>query len=194
MKKWISVFGVMKALLNDNGGEFCNEVLTEVASILNVKLLTTAAYSPHQNGICERVHGIVDLMLTKLTHQYPNMDLNVLLGWANIAKNSIHNHHGFSSHQLVFGSNPNLPNILTAQPPALEGKTMCEIFARHLNTLQTAREEYIKSEANEKIRRALRHKIFSIEQNYDKGDTVFYKRDGKSMWLGPARVVACTGW
>ena len=113
-------------------------------------------------------------MLNKLSFQYPNTDLNVLLGWANMAKNSIHNHHGFSSHQLVLGSNPNLPNILTANPPALKGKTICEIFAQHLNALQASREEYIKSEANEKIRRVLKHKIFLTEQSYEKGDTVFY--------------------
>ena len=193
MKRWISIFGIMGAILSDNGGEFSNEELTEVASILNVKLLTTAAYSPHQNGLNERIHGVIDLILLKLKTQYPNIHVDVLLGWANMAKNCLHNHHGFSSHQLVFGTNPNLPNILTASPPSLEGKTMSKIFASHLNTLHSAREAFIQSEADERLRRALRHKISMIEQNFENGESVYYKRDGKQMWLGPAKVVAQDG-
>ena len=193
MKRWIGTFGLMQGLLNDNGGEFSCDETREVASILGVKLFTTAGYSPHQNGLCERVHGVVDLILSKLKMDNPKVDINVLLGWANMAKNSLHTHHGFSSHQLVFGTNPNLPNLLTANPPALEGETMSKIFAEHLNTLHSAREAFIKSEADERIRRALRKKITALEQNYHKGDTVLYKKEGKTMWLGPAIVVAQDG-
>ena len=193
MRRWIGTFGLMQGLLNDNGGEFSCDETREVASILGVKLFTTAGYSPHQNGLCERVHGVVDLILSKLKMDNPKVDINVLLGWANMAKNSLHTHHGFSSHQLVFGTNPNLPNLLTANPPALGGETMSKIFAEHLNTLHSAREAFIKSEADERLRRALRKKITTIEQNYDKGDTVLYKKEGKTMWLGPATVVAQDG-
>ena len=66
MKRWISIFGTMKSLLSDNGGEFTADEFKEVASILGVKLLTTAAESPHQNGLNERVHSVVDSILSKL--------------------------------------------------------------------------------------------------------------------------------
>jgi hypothetical protein len=51
-------------------------------------------------------------MLMELEAQYPKISLDVLLAWANTAKNSLQMHHGFSSYQLVFGKNPNLPNIM----------------------------------------------------------------------------------
>ena len=193
MAKWISIFGVMNGLMSDNGGEFTGDELKEVASILDVKLYTTAGYSPHQNGLCERVHGVIDHILLKLKSQYPSVDLNILLGWANMAKNSLHSHHGFSSHQLVFGVNPNLPNILTANPPALEGKTMSQVFAKHLNALHSAREAFIKSEASEKVRRALRHKMSCVEQHYNQGENVYYKKHDHERWLGPAKVLAQDG-
>ena len=136
MGRWISIFGIMNGLMSDNGGEFSCDEVREVASILNVRVHTTAGYSPHQNGLCEHVHGVIDIILHKLREQYPNVDLNVLLCWA---KNSLHGHHGFSSHQLVFGRNPNLPKILTANLPSLEGRTMSVIFANHLNALHAAR-------------------------------------------------------
>ena len=43
----------MEFLHSDIGGEFSNDELRDVAANLNIKLTTTAAYSPHQNGINE---------------------------------------------------------------------------------------------------------------------------------------------
>ena len=43
--------------------------MREVASILNVRLITTAADSPFQNGLCERVHSVTDMMLLKLMEE-----------------------------------------------------------------------------------------------------------------------------
>ena len=193
MKRWIAVFGTMKSLITDNGGEFTADEMKEVASILGVKLLTTAAEAPHQNGLNERVHSVVDTMLSKLKMHYPKLELDVLLGWANMAKNSLHMNHGYSSHQLVFGQNPNLPNIFTDEPPALEERTMSEVFARHLNCLHLSRQLFIQSESDERIRRALRHKIRVSNEQYKKGDEVFYKKDSNPRWLGPAKVLAQDG-
>ena len=74
--------------------------------------------------------------------------------------------NGFSSHQLVFGKNPNLPGIMSDKLPALEGMTSSEIFAQHLNALHEARRAYIQTEANEWTRRALRTKVRAAEQSY----------------------------
>ena len=71
----------------------------------------------------------------------------------------------------------------------LEGSTSSEIFAKHLNALHSSRRAYIETEANERIRRALRGKIRAAEDIFEKGDTVYYKREGKERWLGPATVV-----
>ncbi|CAG2236079.1 unnamed protein product [Mytilus edulis] len=54
MTNWIGIFGVMGTILTDNGGEFSSDEMREVASILNVKVYTTAGESPFQNGLCER--------------------------------------------------------------------------------------------------------------------------------------------
>ena len=66
MKRWIAIFGTMKGLMSDDGGEFTADEMKEVASMLGVRLLTTAAESPHQNGLNERVHCVVDTILSKL--------------------------------------------------------------------------------------------------------------------------------
>ena len=45
MGKWIAYYGVMGAVLNDNGGEFTGDEIKEVKDILNVVDLTTGAES-----------------------------------------------------------------------------------------------------------------------------------------------------
>ena len=60
--------------------------------------------------------------------------------------------HGFSSYQLVFGHNPNLQNVMTENVPVLHGTTSSEIFALHLNVLQSAQKAFIELESCDRIR------------------------------------------
>ena len=129
-----------------------------------------------------------DSMLTKLVDQFPKTSPNILLTWANMAHNSLQMWHGYSSYQLVFGTNPNLPNM-TDNLPALQGATSSEILAKHLHALHESRKAFIQSEADERIRQALQHKIRAAEQFFNPNDRVFYKRGGHNKWLGPAKVI-----
>ena len=187
MLKWVSTFGIPKACLNDNGGEFTAEEIREFKSILNIIDLTTGAESPWQNGLCEKNHQIVDTMWTRMKVDYPDVDDDVLLGWANMAKNSMQMVYGFSSNQLVFGINPNLPNIMNAGLPALEGRTSSETLADHLNVLHSARKAFIESENSERIKKALLKKVCRNNTVYENGDSVWYKRRDK--WMGPGKVI-----
>ena len=110
----------MGSMMTDNGGEFNADEMREVMSILNVRVLTTAAESPFQNGLCERVHAVTDMMLLKLEEENRNTDSQTLLCWANMARNKLQMWNGFSSHQLIFGKNPNLPGVMTDGLPGLE--------------------------------------------------------------------------
>ena len=194
MLKWVSVFGKMSAILTDNGGEFSSDMSREVASILDVTLYTTAGDTPYQNGLCERVHGVVDSTLKKLQADCPGTDINVLLAWANMAKNSLQMVHGFSPYQLVFGRNPNLPNVITDNIPSLNELVTVSSpsLRKHLNVLHKARQAFISSEACEKIKRAFRSKVRSSMQNFQVGDLVDY-HNMKGGWLGPAKVLAQDG-
>ena len=117
----------MKCILNDNGGEFTGEEIREVKDILNVVDLKTGSESPWMNGLCEKNHALVDNMLERMVEDYPNTPEHVLQGWANMAKNSMQMVYGYSSNQLLFGTNPYLPNIMTNGLPALEGKHLRSI-------------------------------------------------------------------
>ncbi|CAG2204921.1 unnamed protein product [Mytilus edulis] len=126
MKNWVGIFGVMGALMSDNGGEFSSDEMREVASILNVKVCTTAGMSPYQNGLCERVHAITDIMLMKLEAENKNVESGTLLSWANMARNSLQMWNGFSSHQLVLGELTEQENIALRNIEIYFGKKLTE--------------------------------------------------------------------
>lgn len=192
MTLWIgSGMGPPKKFLADNGGEFANEEFRSMAENLNIEVLNSAGYSPWQNGVCERNHAVVDDCVKKILADSPSLDLEVALVWAVNAKNSLQMVHGWSPYQLVFGANPNLPSVLIDNPPALQGSTVSEMFAKHLNTLYASRKAFIQSECSERIRRALRHQIRSSGTEFQTGDKVYYQRDGQ--WKGPGKVLGQDG-
>ena len=194
MTMWIgSGMGPPKRFLADNGGEFANEVFRDMCSNLNIEVMNTAAYSPWQNGICERNHAVVDNCVAKIMEEQPGTNLEIALAWAVNAKNSLSMVYGWSPYQLVFGSNPNLPNTIIDKPPALENTTVSQNFAKHLNALHSGRRAFIQAESSERIRRALRHKIRASGECFQQGDRVYYKRDDDNRWKGPRTVIGQDG-
>ena len=105
----------MKSVLTENGAEFSADEIQEVSSVANIEVFTTTGNTSFQNGLCERIHAATESMLplTKLVNRCSGASLNILLIWANMASNSLQMWHGYSSYKLVFGTNPNLPNIMT---------------------------------------------------------------------------------
>ena len=62
-----------------------------------------------------------------------------------------------------------------------------------VNTLHAARHAYVKSESDERIRRALRHPVRVSEVEFNQGDKVFYKRDDSNRWRGPGSIIGVDG-
>lgn len=73
------------------------------------------------------------------------------------AQTVLHCNQGFSPNQLVFGSNTNLPSVLTARPPALRKATPSQFIADHLNTLHAAQKLLIQCESSQKLKTVLNH-------------------------------------
>lgn len=193
--QWIKFFGVPSKFLTDNGGEFANEKFREMNERLNVETCTTAAESPFSNGMVERHNLILYECCMKLSNDVYNVIQTSLWVWELLQKNSLQNHNGFSSNQLVFGRNPNLPSVLVDDLPALESTTTtCDIIRQNMEAMHKAREAFIKTESSERIRRALRHKVRTYSNVvYKNGDKVYYKRKQYKGWKGPATVLGKDG-
>ena len=187
--KWLPTYGRIDRIITDNGTEFSNEEMREVANSLNIQLLTTGAYSPWQNGVVERNHYSTDVIIHSVMRDYPKMKLEVALAWAVTAVNSMTNVRGFSPYQLVFGRQIKLPNILEDPPPTWEEPERSKTLLNTLEAIHATREKYIMAERCEKIKRALRAKIRIADTIYENGDLVYFKKEGENTWRGPAKVV-----
>ena len=188
-EKWIQYFGIMNKVMTDNGGEFTNAEMIEVANRVNLIHFTTGAESPWQNGLCEKNHAHTDNILQAVLKDHPQLSLKAALTWACTAKNSLTNIHGYSPFQLVFGRNIRLPNVLNDPPPTYEIKTKSKALAQNITAIHATRLAYMKAETCERLKKALKSKIRTFHHTYEHGDYVYYKRDRQDTWEGPARVV-----
>ena len=190
---WISIYGTPLSLLSDNGREFNNKDLIELGEKCNIRIKTTAAESPWSNGLVERHNAIIGDMILK-TREDTGCSLEMAVMWCITAHNSLSDVHGFSPFQLVFGRNPALPSLQKDKPPALDGETANDMIRNNLNALHASRQAKIKSESDERLKRALSHNIrTSGEVTYVNGDKVYYKRKDSKKWKGPATVLAKDG-
>ena len=190
---WIVIFGSPKKILSDNGREFDNSEMRDLGERFNIKIITTAAESPWSNGICERQNAVIADGVRKVMAD-TNCKLDVALAWTISARNTLANHSGFSPSQLVFGQNPGLPNVFSDKLPALESVSSSEIVRSNLNALHAARQEFVKFESDERLKRALRHNVRATDSSIiENGDEVFYKRNDSPEWRGPGIVIGKDG-
>ena len=159
---------------------------------LNIQVLNTAGQSPWQIGSCERNHAVVDRCFEKVLEDNPHAPIDMALVCAVNATNSLQMWSGYSSYQLVFGQNPNIPGVMIDKAPALEGSSTSEAFAKHMNTLCAA-SRHLSRQSSEKIRRALRSKIRVSSEKFKPGDKVYYKREVSNKWKGPGIVIGQDG-
>ena len=87
LKHWIAVYGPPKCLYSDNGGEFNNEEVRDMAENFNIEIKTTAAYSPWSNDLIERHNQTLTEILHKVKADN-GCDWDTALTWALMAKNA----------------------------------------------------------------------------------------------------------
>ena len=105
MTDWISKYGIPQKLSHDNRGEFVNKKLVHFLDSLGVRSMTSAAYSPFQNGIVERHNAIIKRTMDKIMkdENFNERTPKFVLNMAVMAKNPLLNRKGFSPFQLVLG-------------------------------------------------------------------------------------------
>ena len=142
-----------------------------------------------ENDVCECHNAAIKESVRK-TMKETNFKLETAVVWAVSAKNSLSGHQGYSPNMLVFGRNPNYPNVLTSELPALETQVSRVTVENNLEAMNSAREAFIQSECSEKIKRALKHTVRSCNDAvFDNGDKVYYKRNNNSKWKGPGYAI-----
>ena len=179
---------------SDRGKEFNNRLLTKFAEYLGVRTTLNAAYSPHQDGVNEPGHSIVDHMMTRMRLQDPTMTAWTPLTWSLVAKNSLENVSGFSPFQIVYGINPKQPSVYTCGPPGLEEVSMPKSVVTHINAQHLARQAYVEGESSKSLKLALKQKIYRRPETIERNDWVFFQNlTFSKIWEEPVKILARDG-
>ena len=78
--EWIKHHGPPKYIMSDRGNEFLNTEVQDMCQIYGIKYTTTAAYSPHQNGLVERGHATADRALERMMTADPRIKPQLVFG------------------------------------------------------------------------------------------------------------------
>ena len=192
---WLAYFGAPQKFHSDCGREFNNDLFRDMNDLFNIETSTTPGESPFSNGKVERANKLLFETMCK-TMEEARCDHETALAWAVSAKNCLQSHLGYSPNMLVFGKNVNLPMVSNSKFPALESDNtnIQELLRSNLNALHKARENFIKAEASERIKRALRHKTRTYcEVEFAAGEKVLFKRRNEKRWRGPGIVLGKDG-
>jgi transposase InsO family protein len=106
--------GVPNYILTDRGRQFVGNMNRILLELIGAKHMTTTAYSPNANGICERMHRY-------LGEQFRTLSSNELKDWDKFVpaimftfRNGISKATGNSPYFIIHGRDPKLPDpVLT---------------------------------------------------------------------------------
>lgn len=186
---WIGAgYPRMKNIHTDNGGDFCGDTSNKVASIIGATRTTTAGRTPYQNGMCERIHQVLDHMMERVMEEDPKIPEKVALAWAVNAHNNMNMETGYSPRFLMFGEAQDLPGIWTAGPAGLEEMDLPERVANHLHAREIARKVQVQADTCIRLRRALRANVRPTGDKKEVGSWVYMKRMEDREWKGPGQV------
>ena len=95
--------GFPTEILSDKGSQFTSDLMKEVCRLISLKQLFTTPYNPKCNGLCERMNGVLKIMLKKMCQEKPK-DWDrylsaVLFAYREVPQAST----GFSPFELLYG-------------------------------------------------------------------------------------------
>ena len=95
----------------------------------------------------------------------------------------ITNRKGFSSFQIVFGRNPNIPGITNGNNSSLNTTFTSPDVRKHIERLQRAREAFATADSDNRIKRALKSRIPRHNNHvYQVADKIFFKEEESNEW------------
>ncbi|CAE6915744.1 RE2 [Symbiodinium sp. CCMP2592] len=190
-ERWAPIFGMPKTLVCDQGREFISIELEDFASQNNVFVYHIAVQAPWQNGLCERVGGLLKALLGACAAAQSLMgfeEMSLGLGEAVQAYNMDVGDSGFSPMQAAVGRQPLPPGDALAEGRLGEIEAMGQpTFARLVAVRETARMAMLRLHFSRALRRA--------ELTRSRNPTVADDRRKLLLkrWHGPALLVAYEG-
>merc|ERR1712155_12439 len=75
----------ISCMVSDNGKEWLGDEFSSILKRFSTVRRFTTPYHPNQNGLCERVHTVVDLNMQKMMEEDHSLSDSDALIWAVLA-------------------------------------------------------------------------------------------------------------
>lgn len=181
-KQFFARFGAPRALLTDQGANFCSSLLKHVARKYRIKQYKTTAYYPQSNGSIERSHHVLAEYLKQYVDK--NNDWDDFLEMAAFSYNtSCHEGTGFTPHELIFGKPARLPSSRT-QREEENNETYAEYLEALFSKLHGLQEMAAENLGKAKERSKHYYDQRINPQNFNIGDSVLLLREPRTGKFG----------
>lgn len=110
LRELVPRFGCPEELLSDRGSNFLSDLAYQLYYVLGTKKLTTTAYHPQTNGLCERMNGVLKRILTHFT-ALNTAEWETYLPWALMTLRTTPSQSlaGLSPFRVLYGQDPRFP-------------------------------------------------------------------------------------
>ena len=176
---FISIFGAPERILTDQGKAFTSEVVGQVCSQFGISESTTTAYHPQGNGQVEQAFQTLGRMMGKLEDEFKGQwprHLSKLTQAYNSTQSAVTR---YSSHFLMFGQWPRLPNDFIFLTHEVMGtlRPVDNYVTEFISALRKAFEVTCNMTQMEALRQKWRYdrKVSTVTLN--KGDVVLVRND-----------------
>jgi hypothetical protein len=140
----IGNFGAPLRIRSDGGGEFVNDIVTQLSHMLSVQQIVIQPYLHSANGIVERVNRSVlerlrYILFDRRIKKQPNLQWTDLLPLAQrIINASTHSAIGTSPARIIFGDHLDLDRVLLSRPPKTLIDKVVPDYVSQLSDMQAA--------------------------------------------------------
>ncbi len=106
---WICKFGFYKQSVSDGGGEFDNEILSELTKLMKSKHHIISPYSPSVNGIIERVHRSLGKYIRSFCAEQTTDWVSLLPVLMFSLNTKVHSSTKMTPYFITYGEHPLFP-------------------------------------------------------------------------------------
>ncbi|KAG2191116.1 hypothetical protein INT47_001513 [Mucor saturninus] len=193
-------YGVPRFLLTDRGSNFTSGYVREFLKSLNLRHLTTTAYRPQTNGLCERLNQTLTQTLAKIVR-----DANALTTWdryvtsALLALRTMRNDStGHTPSMLLYGYTLRTPATWPAPREDFDESDPLEEIASRVRVIthlveNLRPEARAKSNEQKKKNKVRYDQLVSPRRRFAPGEQVLMRDNNPphklaDRWLGPMTV------
>ena len=107
MENFYKFYGIPEQFGCDNGGEFINNAVQNFLNKNDTKLVKGSPYTPHSQGVVERIHiTIRKALINKFLEDQNNFDIETELPLImNTYNNTIHNTTKHTPYEIFYSNN-----------------------------------------------------------------------------------------